>query len=449
MTIKKSTLNILVLFAGLLFCITSCDIYPAESQETENYNQFQGLEQVKGAEKTKITIHQGSAVGRDAYFEFEIENIESDIIASGVYEGWCIEWTKPIAQQGDTYENIQMYSTYGKDKWKPLNYFLNIKDELKKEDPDLTYKEFQAVIWTIAEGPEFDLNTLVDDKLPPRLQENGKPNFSKEKAIAIAKDIRSKSSSFEYSSDSQYAMFMKTDDDDQDIMFPTDPPDSVSHGYVDGVTPSDDPRFAERTYPVVQADWDGPGGDKLWLGWNLGATEEPTTSSYNNPGAAGWYFHFNRLQAHYAQAVDTPDSDIIIPGTNDAAFSEDSEWIVENDPCRELLGDTWRIPTVEEWRSFLEAPVDDNGMNNGGQEVAFNSALELHTTGFVRYFRGINLDATNAGFYWSSEYQEADTEGMPTPGKILFFDEFESSVGDPDQSVLGREHAAPLRCIEN
>ncbi|MEX2403368.1 MAG: hypothetical protein WD625_04495, partial [Balneolales bacterium] len=130
-----------------------------------------------------------------------------------------------------------------------------------------------------------------------------------------------------------------------------------------------------------------------WLGWNLGATDAPESSDYNNPDIAGWYFQLNRFQGHYAVAREAPDSDEIIPRLSGDAFS-DSDW-TDSDPCRELLGDDWRIPTIEEWRSFQIASEEDGGMNSGGKDAAFDSALKLHTTGFVRFFEGIELISTD------------------------------------------------------
>ncbi|MEX0721205.1 MAG: hypothetical protein WD511_02085 [Balneolaceae bacterium] len=463
--LKRATLKKLALVVGVLFYFTACD-FPTESEETEdtedteNYNLYHNLEIVTGAEQTKVTINQGSAVGRDAYFEFEIDNINSNLIAPGVHDGWCIEWTKPIAQQGDTHEDLQMYSTYGKEKYKPLNYFLNIKDQLKAEDSELTFREFQAIIWSVTEGPEFDLNTLSNDELPPRLLKDGEPDFSKEKVNAIVDQVRANAAAFEYNSTTQFALFMQTGDDEQDVMVPSDPPEdpeeeTVSHGYVEGITPSDDPQFAERTYPVVQANWEGPGGDKRWLGINLGATEEPSSIDDIRTETNGWYFQFDRLQGHYH------DGTTRIPDTSwDETDEGFGDWSIESDPCRELLGGQWRIPTHDEWTAFHEsAPLvtvtvppryeypedveedeqpDSTEVDIPDRDHPFESVLSLHWSNYITH--GNLIAGGERGSFWTSDEHRGET----TAWLIGFSDDYYSA------SLFSlKSTATTLRCIED
>lgn len=427
LNIKRGIITGSAFIAVCLIYITACDLGP-QVEESESYDLYSDLEKVDGA--PRVIISQGEAVGRDSWFEFTIDNIDSEYLVPGVYDGWCIEWNKPIAQQGDMHENLGMYSTYGQDRWRPLNYFLNIKDELKAEDPSLTFREFQAVIWSVTDGPDFDPDMPVDE-LPPRLTRDGEPNFDIEKVRAIVADVKAGAATFDHEG-KMFAMFMKTSNDKQDILVPTHPP--ISHGYVEGVTPSDDSQFAERTYPVVQADWEGPGGDKRWLGWNLGATEAPASPNYNNPEVAGWYFQFNIPQGHYAipGEEEIAGTSTIIPGTGPSVINEDSDWTLGNDPCRIALGGDWRIPTIEEWESFHDA--------------SDNSVLNLHSAGHIQKATGPpDLISKNNGFYWSKSQTEIPAGPAIESGEMLLF------LSDSETNLIdiSKSFAQSVRCIED
>ncbi|MEX0608511.1 MAG: hypothetical protein WD016_13985 [Balneolaceae bacterium] len=426
--ITKREIKALTLFISMLILFSACD-YPTEP-DGENYDLFHELELVEGAGDIQVTIKQGSAVGRDAYFEFDIDNLtDNPFIAPGTYEGWCIEWTKPIAQNGDVHQNLKMYSTFGKEKYKSLNYFLNIKEKLKSEDPELTFKEFQAVIWTITEGPEFDLNSLADEKLPPRLLKNGTPDFSKEKVLAIVENVRANASAFEYNSNSTYALFISTNEQEQDVMVPTDPPaETVSHGYLEGVTPENvAPEMAERTYPVIQANWNGPGGDSRWLARNLGATEDPNSLTDGWPESAGWYFQFNFRQGLFPTLGNDEVVENHVPGDNTGSQNSelDSDWI-ENDPCALLLEGNWRIPTEAEWESVIQAGAA--------------SALNLHTGGYILGNISFLTQRGSQGLYWSS----TQTTGANNGSFVTFSNEAHLSI-----SSMLMWSGLPLRCIED
>lgn len=397
--------------------------------EEENYDLYEGLTPVEGAENTMVTIQQGSAVGRDAYFQFTLDNVgENELIDPGVYDGWCIEWTKPIAQQGDTHDGLQMYSTYGKEKWKPLNYFLNLKNQLQTEDPNLTFKEFQAVIWSVVEGPDFDLATMPDNKIPPRLMKDGEPDFSKEKVQSIVKMVRTNAPDFIYSSDVSFALFLKTGDDEQDIMVPVEPVETVSHGYVAGVTPENiNPENAWRTYPVINADWAGPGGDKRWLGWNLGATKEADGLTDDSPESAGWYFQFNRVAGIFPGVPNGESVPNFQAGNNTGPQdpSIDSDWIDE-DPCAALLEGTWRIPTLEEWQAVVEAEV--------------STRLNLHYSGYILGSLSFLTEMGTQGRFWSSTQHNSANNGY----SVLLDDE-----GVIADNISLMYDAMPLRCVED
>ena len=210
-----------------------------------------------------------------------------------------------------------------------------------------------------------------------------------------------------------------------------EPPEMVSHGFVSGVTPASTQLFNERSYPVVQANWPGPGGDKVWLAVNLGATTPPNTSIDTRPSSAGWYFQFNRKQAfhHNGQQLSPP--------WKASNINEDKNWDLENDPCRILLGDRWRLPLIEELRAFREAPANSGGMGEGNRTAAFNSTLRLHAAGFLHSFSGDLRNRGITGQYWASD------QFTSSNGETLGFADESGTFGG--SKAFGRS----VRCIRD
>lgn len=183
-----------------------------------------------------------------------------------------------------------------------------------------------------------------------------------------------------------------------------DGPKIVSHGFVQGVTPNKVELFNRRSYPTVQANWPGPGGDKIWLAVNLGASEEPQTSVDSRPGPAGWFFQFNRKQGYYHNGTT------LTPQWKTQNINENAVWDPSNDPCRLLLGNPWRLPTIEELRAFQTAPVSQGGLGEGNRTSAFNSLLTLHAAGYLHSFAGDLRERGISGSYWASN-QFSNTQG--------------------------------------
>lgn len=207
--------------------------------------------------------------------------------------------------------------------------------------------------------------------------------------------------------------------------------DTVSHGFANGVTPSNSSSFEERTYTTVQANWSGPGGSKVWLGMNLGANAEPDNSVDTGAQKAGWLFQFNRSQGYYHNGNN------LTPSWRIQSINEDSEWQPENDPCRILLGDSWRVPTIEEWEAFRRAPQNRGGMGEGNRTSAFNSNLKLHAAGVLHPFEGDLRLRGEVGNFWSS------TQSNNTNAEAFSF-------GDASGTFSGNKaFARPVRCIKD
>lgn len=209
-----------------------------------------------------------------------------------------------------------------------------------------------------------------------------------------------------------------------------DSPESASHGYDSEITPSNSESFENRSYPVIQANWPGAGGDKIWLGRNLGAVDSPRNSVDDRPGLSGWYFQFNRKQGFYH------NDDHVFPGWPQGGISEDSNWHLSNDPCRQLLGSRWRLPTVNELRNFLFASVNNGGMNEGNRTHAFNSKLRLHAAGELHPADGSLVGRGELGRYWASD-QFSEDRGE----SLTFGADAGSTYASP------KAYGRPVRCI--
>jgi len=153
-----------------------------------------------------------------------VDNVKSNpFLAAGQNEAWCLEWKKDLRSSGDLHKDVKWFSSEKNDKWKPLNYFFSIRKQLQKDDPDLTFREIQAVVWVLAGemgiAPEFNVLSLPVDQLPARLRSNGEVNFSREKVSAIATTVLRKApdASVPFS-----GVIAQTAEDQQDIFVPDD-----------------------------------------------------------------------------------------------------------------------------------------------------------------------------------------------------------------------------------
>lgn len=205
-----------VLFFAALFYMAACDSSINTNIE-ETLAPYLELEAIDEASNTTLTIRKGNAAGLDSYFAFDVSNIRhNSIISEGLVEGWCLEWDKPIASNNDRHDGVEAYSTFGSQTWKPVNYLMSVKNQLKRADPSLTYKEIQVAIWSLIDVPRFNLDeVLASGRMPSRMMSNGAPNFSVTKVKEIVDHVRSNADDYTYSSKSPYLVFARTNDNSQ------------------------------------------------------------------------------------------------------------------------------------------------------------------------------------------------------------------------------------------
>jgi len=212
---KTIAFYITLIFISL--SLSSCKNLTGDSGNiSESLDPVENVVAVAGAESTTLLVKKGS----EAYFSLEFSGMNpNDVIQNGfIGDGWCIDWQKPIDSNNAVYDGIQLYSTFNVEKWNPLNYLFNIMDNLKQADPDLTYREFQAVVWSMRGFPEFNLEALSDEELPSRLRTDGQANFSREKVNTILEIVESGYKDFEFVEGTKYAVIAETPADVQTVI---------------------------------------------------------------------------------------------------------------------------------------------------------------------------------------------------------------------------------------
>lgn len=213
-------IHILVLFvllASTTLSFSSCKNLTGDSGDiSESLDPIENVIPIDGAESSTINVNKSN----EAYFALGFNNLGGNKVISDGFtgEGWCIDWQKPIDSNNGTYENVQLYSTFNVEKWNPLNFLFNIMDELKQADDDLTYREFQAVVWSLRGFPEFNLAGIQDQDLPSRLQSDGQANFSREKVNTILQIVEAGYRDFNFVEGTRYAVIAETPSDVQTVI---------------------------------------------------------------------------------------------------------------------------------------------------------------------------------------------------------------------------------------
>jgi surface protein len=188
--LNRTLIFSLCIMAALL--VASCTNSTSPDLE-DSLDLFAGLEAITEAQQTNVTINKGTAA-TDGYFTIQIDNIDdTPLLAPGVHEAWCLEWNKNLRSNGDVHQWVKWFSTGDNDTWKPLNYLFSIRGELQASDPDLTFRDLQAVVWVLAGemgiAPAFDVLNLQAERIPARLRNGSELAIDREKVANIAKRV--------------------------------------------------------------------------------------------------------------------------------------------------------------------------------------------------------------------------------------------------------------------
>jgi len=199
----------------LLSCASCENLQQEDDQLSETFESVEEVTLVPGGENATITVDKD----KEAFFSIEFSDIEpNDVIKNGIGEGWCIDWQTPIDSEGGTYSGLELYSTYHVEQWKPVNYLLNIKEDLIAGDAEITYLAVQLAIWSFRANPEFNLDVAALEDLPGRMvTDDGQPNFSYDKVDEIIDIVEAGYEDYAYSSGTKFAVIASTPPDVQTV----------------------------------------------------------------------------------------------------------------------------------------------------------------------------------------------------------------------------------------
>lgn len=229
----------LILIISMLF-VTACDNNVSPGLE-DSLELFSNLQEVEEANNISLQINKGTDPVNDAYFNVDISDVLPNESIKNVSVGaWCLEWKKSLKSNNDVHQGVKAFETLSNDRWKPLNYLFSIQNELKAQYPEkgtLTYREMQAVVWTLAGhmgiAPEFNVDKLEDKELPSRLRENGKANFDRNTVKEISQMVLENYSSSNVASG---GFALQTADDQQNIFII--PPSGITTNEISDVNPT-------------------------------------------------------------------------------------------------------------------------------------------------------------------------------------------------------------------
>ena len=110
---------------------------------------------------------------------------------------------------------------------------------------------------------------------------------------------------------------------------------------------------------------------------------------------------------------------------------EDVSSINGCDPCKQALGEGWRLPTADEWKKLIEL----EGITD--VQSAFDSSLKLTAAGYRSVVTGEINGLKHYGRYWSST---ASTKGNAF---LLTY-----TVKDAKVGAIARGAGASIRCLK-
>jgi len=216
--LNSKTIILTFISFGFFITLTSCsDLTTNDGDLADTLDPIAEVYPINGAQNSRITVNKAT----NSYFRLAFSGIaDNDAINAGkVYQGWCIDWEKPIDSNEGVYDDIPLLSTFNVEKWDRLNYLLNIKDDLFESDPDLTFREIQLAVWSLRGFPEFDLDSVPPQDLPSRMTDgNGQPKFSYNKVNNILDIVENGHDDFDFVEGTKHAIIAQTPADVQTVI---------------------------------------------------------------------------------------------------------------------------------------------------------------------------------------------------------------------------------------
>lgn len=184
----------LAILVGVFFVFSACESNMAPDVE-ESFNVIQEVEAIEGAQNATMDLQNNNS--GESYFTVDLSNIEpNNLINNTTKEAWCIEWDKGAIN--GVQEGVKLHSTKGKEGWKELNYLLTIKDQLRAQDPELTWKEIQVAIWSLVPHKPFDIDKIPTyQNFDPQFYNDDEYKFDVQKAKNIVSQVKSDANSLQ------------------------------------------------------------------------------------------------------------------------------------------------------------------------------------------------------------------------------------------------------------
>jgi hypothetical protein len=219
-------------------------------------------------------------------------------------------------------------------------------------------------------------------------------------------------------------------------------------------------RATTVTYKTVRAK-DG----WVWLQQNLGSTQVAT--SMTDAASYGDLFQWGRWEdghqvrypGNLMSSMPTPNnpSGLNLSGDNPFYYGGGISWYDDGtvndkwsaatpaaatatngcDPCKQLLGAEWQLPSIIDWNSVANAEQITNA------PTAFNSTLKLPASGLRNVLLATVESEGATGFFWSST---AEAGSAPQAMFIML-----GSIGNPDMNLNDYNYRGigmPLRCMK-
>jgi len=189
---RKGVLASISILAGVLLVFSACDSSVAPDVE-ESFNVIQEVEAIEGGQNATMDLKNNNTGA--SYFTVDLSNIEpNNLISNSTKEAWCIEWDKGAIN--GVQEGVKLHSTKGKEGWRELNYLLTVKDQLRAQDPELTWKEIQVAIWSLVPHKPFDIDKIPTyQNFDSQFYGNDEYKFDVQKVKNIVSQVKSDANS--------------------------------------------------------------------------------------------------------------------------------------------------------------------------------------------------------------------------------------------------------------
>ncbi|WP_158607379.1 DUF3466 family protein [Rhodohalobacter sp. SW132] len=205
---KNTFYTILALL--VMVTIASCENdMSINSGEMNGENLQPELSMVNGGENASITLNRSD----NAYYILNVNSTGHNAhLSTGTRNGWLHSITNDFEDEV-TLENVALFTTYNEEYWKPVNYLLNERQKMKASDTELTYRDFQAAIWSLIGHSGFNIDDASPDQLPEGMKENGAAGYDTERVKNLVQKAESGANSFHYSSDTHYAIIATSENE--------------------------------------------------------------------------------------------------------------------------------------------------------------------------------------------------------------------------------------------